>query len=63
VIITTQSTILLNEFDLGQVVVVEAEQGRTTGRRLNNDSFSGLIEEAPSTSGQLYMRGSLQGDP
>lgn len=62
-IITTQSTLLLNEFDLEQTIILEAEGDRTVSRCFKKDSFSDLTEDAPPTTGQLYLRGSLGGTP
>lgn len=61
IIISTQSAILLNEFEPEDVVVVERHQGESTFRRLDAADFSDWLAEY--TLGELWQKNVLGGRP
>ncbi len=61
VIIATQSPTLLEEFDAGDVIVVDREDGRSTFTRQDPDQLKEWLEEY--TLGELWQKNSIGGGP
>ncbi len=61
VIISTQSSLLLNEFAPEDIVVVERTNGESTFRRLDSADLSEWLEEY--TLGELWQKNILGGRP
>ncbi len=61
VIIATQSVTLLEEFDAGDVIVVDREDGRSTFTRLDPERLKEWLEEY--TLGELWQKNSIGGGP
>ena len=61
VIVSTQSALLLNEFEPQDVVVVERHQGESTFRRLEPDDLSDWLGEY--SLGELWQKNVLGGRP
>ncbi|MCY4542999.1 MAG: AAA family ATPase [Rhodobacteraceae bacterium] len=62
VIVATQSPLLLDFFDLDEIVVLEAEDGATTFRRLANDRYRAWLEDG-FASGELWQKNLIGGWP
>ncbi len=62
VIVATQSPLLVDVFDLEEIVVLEAEDGRTRFRRLATDNYRHWLEESFSP-GELWQKNLLGGRP
>jgi len=63
IFVATQSTVLLDDFDLEQTVVMETNGGGTIGKRFKHSNFSVLPEDDPPTTGERYETGHLGGLP
>ena len=61
VIVSTQSALLLNEFEPPDVVVVERHQGESTFKRLELDDLSEWLGEC--SLGELWQKNVLGGRP
>ena len=61
IIISTQSTELLNEFDAEDVIVADRQQGHTQLRRLNAEALSEWLQDY--TLGELWNMNHLGGRP
>ena len=61
VIISTQSSTLLNYFAPGEIVVVNRREGRSTFERLEADSLAGWMEDY--SVGELWQKNVVQGGP
>jgi predicted ATPase len=61
VIVSTQSALLLNEFEPEDVIVVERTNGESTFRRLDSTQLSEWLEEY--TLGELWQKNVLGGRP
>ena len=62
VILATQSPLLVDAFDLDQIVVLELQDGRTECRKLNPDDYRVWLDE-DFTSGELWRKNLLGGRP
>lgn len=60
-IVSTQSSLLLDEFTPGQVIVVDHHDGETRLQRLQPDKLESWLEEY--TLGQLWEKNTLGGVP
>ena len=61
IIVSTQSTGLLDEFELDEVIVVEQDKGESTFRRLDPIALEGWLEEY--SLAELYDKNVLGGRP
>ena len=61
VIVSTQSALLLNEFDPEDVIVVESTNGQSTFRRLDSTRLSEWL--ADYSLGELWQKNVLGGRP
>jgi len=61
IIIATQSVTLLEEFDAGDVIVVDREDGRSTFTRQDPERLKEWLEEY--TIGELWQKNSIGGGP
>lgn len=61
VILSTQSVLLLNEFELEDIIVVEREDGVSTFKRHNSKDFELWLEDY--TIGELWEKNVLGGIP
>lgn len=61
VLFATQSTSFLDQFDPGEVVVVEREAGATVLKRIDDEALSGWLEEY--TLSEVFEKGVLGGRP
>ncbi len=61
VIIATQSPTLLEEFDAGDVIVVDRQDGRSMFTRQDPDRLREWLEEY--TLGELWQKNSIGGGP
>lgn len=61
IIVSTQSALLLNEFEPEDVIVVERQHGASTFRRLDPDSLSEWLKEY--SLGELWQKNLLGGRP
>ena len=61
VIVSTQSVPLVNEFSLGDLIIVEREQGASVFKRLNPEEFELWLEEY--STGELWEKNILGGRP
>ena len=62
VIVATQSPLLVDEFGLGEIIVVDLEDGRTSLRKLNSKEYEVWLDQ-DYTSGQLWRKNLLGGRP
>ena len=62
VIIATQSPLLVDIFDLGEVIVLESNQGRTNFKKLNKDQYKVWLAEE-YLPGELWQINLLGGHP
>lgn len=63
VIVATQSPLLVDSFDLDEVIVLEAQDGRTQCRRLQADDYRIWLEEDGFGPGELWQRNLIGGRP
>ena len=62
VIVATQSPLLVDVFELGEIIVLNSQDGRTEPRRLDDpDQYSDWLEEF--TTGELWQKNLLGGQP
>lgn len=61
IILSTQSTLLLDEMDPENVIVVDQIEGKSLLRRLDGDGLAAWLEEY--TLGQLWEKNDLGGVP
>lgn len=61
VIVSTQSVPLLNEFTVGDIIIVEREQGNTIFKRLDEEALNTWLEDY--TLGELWEKNILGGRP
>ena len=61
VIVATQSPLLVNSFDLAEVIVLELNQGRTEVRRYDPDEYRHWLEDY--AAGELWEKNLLGGLP
>ena len=59
VIVATQSTLLLDEFDVDDLIVVELENGVSKFKRLSEDDFAYWLEDF--SVGELWDKNVLGG--
>ena len=62
VIVATQSPILVDAFDLDQIIVADLERGRTILRKLNPDDYRVWLEDR-YTPGDLWRKNLIGGRP
>ena len=62
VIVATQSPLLVDEFELDEIMVLDLEDGRTSLRKLNREEY-GIWLDQDYTSGQLWRKNLLGGRP
>lgn len=62
VIVATQSPLLVDVFDLVEIVVLEAQDGRTSFRRLSTDDYRHWLNES-FTPGELWQKNLIGGRP
>ena len=62
VIVATQSPLLVDEFELDEIIVLDLEDGRTKLRKLNADDYKIWLDEDYSPS-QLWQKNLLGGRP
>ena len=62
VIVATQSPLLVNAFDLDEVVALELQNGRTEFRKLKEDDYRVWLEDN-FTPGDLWQKNLLGGRP
>ena len=62
VIVATQSPLLVDAFDLDEVVVLDLRDGRTEARRLDADRYRRWLDES-FTPGELWQKNLLGGRP
>lgn len=61
VIMATQSPLLVDDFRLDEIVVLELEKGRTTVRRFDESEYSQWLDEY--STGELWQKNVLGGRP
>lgn len=61
VIVATQSPLLVDEFGLDEIIVLELQEGRTEARRLEKDKYQHWLDEY--TTGELWQKNLLGGQP
>ena len=62
VIVATQSPLLVDEFEVDEIMVLDLEDGKTSLRKLNAEEYRVWIEQ-DYTSGQLWRKNLLGGRP
>ena len=62
VIVATQSTLLVDEFSLDEIIVLNLENGRTVLRKLKSDDYKVWLDQ-DYTSSQLWQKNLLGGRP
>ena len=62
VIVATQSPLLVDTFDLDEIVVVELRGGQTQFKRLNPDAYRVWLDDN-FTTGELWQKNLLGGRP
>lgn len=62
VIVATQSPLLVNEFDLGEIFVSELREGRSEFRKLAPDDYRLWLDDN-FASGDLWLKNLLGGRP
>jgi predicted ATPase len=62
VIVATQSPLLVDEFGLDEIIVLDLEDGRTNLRKLNTDDYKAWLEQ-DYTPSQLWQKNVLGGRP
>ncbi len=61
IIVATQSPLLVDGFDLDQILVLDLQEGRTEIRRLDENDYRHWLEEY--TTGELWQKNLLGGNP
>ena len=62
IIVATQSPLLVDEFELDEIIVLDLEDGRTKLRKLNADDYQVWLEQ-DYTPSQLWQKNVLGGRP
>ena len=62
VIVATQSPLLVDAFDLSEIVVVELRDGQTQFKRLDPDAYRVWLDDN-FTTGELWQKNLLGGRP
>ena len=62
VIVATQSTLLVDEFDIDEIIVLDLKDGQTKLRKLKADEYKALLESDYST-GDLWWKNVFGGYP
>ena len=62
VIVATQSPLLVDAFDLDEIVVLELQNGRTKVRQLDTEQYQHWLDDS-FTSGELWQKNLLGGQP
>ena len=62
IIVATQSPLLVDAFDLGDIMVLELENNRTTFRRVDPGAYETWLDES-FTPGELWQKNLLGGRP
>ena len=62
VIVATQSPLLVDAFDLDEIVVLELQNGRTEVRRLDTEQYQHWLDDS-FTSGELWQKNLIGGHP
>ncbi len=62
IIVATQSPLLVDVFDLDEIVVLDLQDGRTTFRRLDTGAYRHWLDES-FTPGELWQKNLLGGRP
>lgn len=62
IVVATQSPLLVDEFGLDEIVVVESQDGRTRLRSFDADEYRGWLDDGYST-GELWRKNLLGGYP
>ena len=62
VIVATQSPLLVDEFGLKEIIVLDLEDGKTTLRKLNPEEYK-VWRDQDYTTGQLWQKNLLGGRP
>ena len=62
VIVATQSTLLVNEFDIDEIIVLDLKDGQTKFRKLDADEYKVWVESDYST-GELWWKNIFGGYP
>ena len=62
IIVATQSPLLVDEFELDEIMVLDLEDGRTKLRKLNADDYRVWLEQ-DYTPSQLWQKNLLGGRP
>ena len=62
VIVATQSPLLVDSFDCGEIVVADFEGGKTSLRRLDSEQYQRWLDDG-FTSGELWQKNLLGGNP
>ena len=62
IVVATQSPLLVDEFELDEIIVLDLEDGRTKLRKLNADDYQVWLEQ-DYTPSQLWQKNVLGGRP
>ena len=62
IIVATQSPLLVDAFDLDEIVVLDLHNGSTTVRRLDSDAYRDWLDDS-FTPGELWQKNLLGGRP
>ena len=62
IIVATQSPLLVDVFDLDEIIVLDLHNGSTTFRRLESDAYRGWLDDS-FTPGELWQKNLLGGRP
>ena len=62
IIVATQSPLLVDEFDLDEIFVLELQDGQTKFRKLKPDDYQGWLDDS-FTPGELWQKNLLGGRP
>ena len=61
IIVATQSPLLVDEFGLDEIIVLELQDGRTEAHRFDEDEYRHWLDEY--TTGELWQKNLLRGQP
>ena len=61
IIVATQSPLLVDAFDLGEIITLDLREGQTQPRKLNPDEYRDWLEDF--TTGELWQKNLLGGQP
>ena len=62
IIVATQSPLLVDEFDLNEIFVLELQDGQTKFRKLKPDDYQSWLDDS-FTTGELWQKNLLGGRP